>query len=126
MLIEFFQMHGLGNDFMVVDGVPEGVLQQRHHQEAGGSSLRYRLRPAICWVEAPMKELDFHYRFTADGSEVEQCGQRGPLFRARSCVSRGWSTGIIAVCTARGQFHPAAGRGESGHGQHGVPQFEAG
>lgn len=76
MLIEFSKMHGLGNDFMVLDLVTQRVplnpdivknLADRHFG-VGFDQLLV--------VESPNRpDVDFSYRiFNADGSEVEQCG----------------------------------------------------
>ena len=74
--MQFSKMHGLGNDFMVVDAVTQNVffspeLIRRladRHLGVGFDQLLV--------VEPPYDpELDFHYRiFNADGSEVAQCG----------------------------------------------------
>lgn len=76
MLLEFTKMHGLGNDFMVVDLISQHVhfdaltiqrLADRHFG-IGFDQLLI--------VEPPdLPNADFKYRiFNADGSEVEQCG----------------------------------------------------
>lgn len=76
MLLEFTKMHGLGNDFMVVDLISQRVffdamtirrLADRHFG-IGFDQLLI--------VEPPdFPNVDFKYRiFNADGSEVEQCG----------------------------------------------------
>lgn len=82
MLVRFSKMHGIGNDFVVLDLITQ----------------RYRPLPAdmkriadrnfgigcdqILLVEPPQKpENDFRYRiFNADGSEVEQCGNGARCF----------------------------------------------
>lgn len=80
--MHFSKMHGLGNDFMVVDGVTQNVyfspelicrLADRHIGIGFDQLLL---------VEAPYDpELDFHYRiFNADGSEVAQCGNGARCF----------------------------------------------
>ncbi len=79
--MQFSKMHGLGNDFMVVDAVTQNVffspeLIRRladRHVGVGFDQLLV--------VEPPYDpDLDFHYRiFNADGSEVNQCGN-GALF----------------------------------------------
>lgn len=80
--MQFSKMHGLGNDFMVVDAVTQNVyfspelicrLADRH-TGVGFDQLLV--------VEAPYDpELDFHYRiFNADGSEVTQCGNGARCF----------------------------------------------
>lgn len=76
MLLEFTKMHGLGNDFMVVD-----LISQRAYLDA---TLIRRLADRnfgigfdqLLIVEIPdLPNVDFKYRiFNADGSEVEQCG----------------------------------------------------
>jgi len=69
-------MHGLGNDFMMVDG----VTQQVYFNEGQIRRLADRHRGVgfdqLLLVEPPQQpDVDFHYRiFNADGSEVEQCG----------------------------------------------------
>ncbi|QBH95122.1 diaminopimelate epimerase [Limnobaculum zhutongyuii] len=80
--MQFSKMHGLGNDFMVVDAVTQNVyfspelirrLADRHYG-VGFDQLLV--------VEAPYDpDLDFHYRiFNADGSEVAQCGNGARCF----------------------------------------------
>ncbi|TNH43429.1 diaminopimelate epimerase [Photorhabdus luminescens] len=80
--MQFSKMHGLGNDFMVVDAVTQNVyfspelicrLADRH-TGVGFDQLLV--------VEAPYDpDMDFHYRiFNADGSEVAQCGNGARCF----------------------------------------------
>jgi len=81
-MMQFSKMHGLGNDFMVVDAVTQNVffspeLIRRladRHLGVGFDQLLV--------VEPPYDpELDFHYRiFNADGSEVAQCGNGARCF----------------------------------------------
>lgn len=76
MMLSFAKMHGLGNDFMVVDG----VTQQVFFTEGQIRKLADRHRgigfDQLLLIEAPQQpDVDFHYRiFNADGTEVEQCG----------------------------------------------------
>ncbi len=76
MLLPFTKMHGLGNDFVVIDAVTQEVslspeivrhLSDRHFG-IGCDQLLV--------VEPPQRpDVDFHYRiFNADGGEVGQCG----------------------------------------------------
>ncbi len=82
MKINFTKMHGLGNDFMVIDAInqtislseiPIGELSDRHFGVGFDQLLL---------VEKAIKdEMDFKYRiFNADGSEVEQCGNGARCF----------------------------------------------
>jgi len=82
MLLRFTKMHGLGNDFMVIDLVtqhaqlsPKLIRQwSDRHTGIGFDQLLV--------VEPPgHPDVDFRYRiFNADGSEVEQCGNGARCF----------------------------------------------
>ncbi len=82
MLINFAKMHGLGNDFMVVDGISQMVA----FSPATIARLADRKRgigfDQLLLVEPPFSpEHDFQYRiFNADGSEVGQCGNGARCF----------------------------------------------
>lgn len=76
MLLEFTKMHGLGNDFMVVDLISQraffdAVTIRRLADRHFGIGF-----DQLLIVEPPdFPNVDFKYRiFNADGSEVEQCG----------------------------------------------------
>ncbi|RRJ82955.1 diaminopimelate epimerase [Aestuariirhabdus litorea] len=82
MLLRFTKMHGLGNDFAVIDLVTQ-------HARISAEQVR-RLADRhfgigfdqMLIVEPPQNpEVDFRYRiFNADGSEVEQCGNGARCF----------------------------------------------
>lgn len=84
MLIEFTKMHGLGNDFMVIDLVTQRMnltselvrLLADRHLGVGFDQLLI--------VEPPSRpDVDFKYRiFNADGQEVAQCGNGARCFAA--------------------------------------------
>ncbi|MCX8749026.1 diaminopimelate epimerase [Snodgrassella sp. B3088] len=106
--LKFTKMHGLGNDFMVIDGInqkfnprtaPIAAWAQRH-TGVGFDQLLL--------IEAPRQaEADFRYRiFNADGSEVEQCGNGARCF-ARFVYDKGLtSKKQIVVETAGGVIVP--------------------
>ena len=82
MKLKFSKMHGLGNDFVVLDGVRQPVslspeqlcyLADRHFGVGCDQ---------ILLVEKPTQPgIDFRYRiFNADGGEVEQCGNGARCF----------------------------------------------
>jgi len=82
MRLEFTKMHGLGNDFLMLDLVTQRVrldealirrLSDRHFG-VGFDQLLV--------VEPPHQpDVDFRYRiFNADGSEVSQCGNGARCF----------------------------------------------
>ncbi|MPY08618.1 diaminopimelate epimerase [Moraxella catarrhalis] len=112
MLIEFTKMHGLGNDFMVIDLVtqhmtltPELIRLLANRRIGVGFDQ-------LLIVEPPSRpDIDFKYRiFNADGSEVSQCGNgarcfasfvqaRKLSFKQRLRVET--SSGIITLSTDR-------------------------
>ncbi len=74
--IHFTKMHGLGNDFMVINTIehpftlqPEMIKQLAdRHRGVGFDQLMIITKPT-------QPECDFGYRiFNADGTEVQQCG----------------------------------------------------
>jgi diaminopimelate epimerase len=104
MRLRFTKMHGLGNDFVVLDG----VRQPLHVTPALAARLADRRFGIGCdqvlLVEPPrLPETDFHYRiFNADGSEVEQCGNGARCF-ARYVRDSGLTAKLeIPVGTAAG------------------------
>ncbi len=82
MELNFTKMHGLGNDFVVIDAIGQTVsmtpdLARRLADRRFGVGC-----DQILLVEpAQLAGTDFHYRiFNADGSEVEQCGNGARCF----------------------------------------------
>ena len=103
-VLKFTKMHGLGNDFMVVDGISQ------HFDPAAAPIAEWADRhrgigfDQLLLVEAPpLPEAEFGYRiFNADGSEVEQCGNGARCF-ARFVHEKGLSPNRrIKVATAKG------------------------
>jgi diaminopimelate epimerase len=102
--LSFTKMHGLGNDFVVFDGI---------RQELSLSSAQIRFLAnrhlgvgcdQLLLVERPIRsDVDFRYRiFNADGQEVSQCGNGARCF-ARFVRDQGLTTsGEIRVETASG------------------------
>ncbi|WP_196252289.1 diaminopimelate epimerase [Haemophilus influenzae] len=104
--MQFSKMHGLGNDFVVVDGVTQNVfftpetIQRLANRHCGIGFDQLLI------VEAPYDpELDFHYRiFNADGSEVSQCGNGARCF-ARFVTLKGLTNKKdISVSTQKGNM----------------------
>jgi len=82
MLLRFTKMHGLGNDFMVLDLVTQHAhIQPKHARQWGDRHTGIGFDQLLI-VEPPSNpDVDFRYRiFNADGSEVEQCGNGARCF----------------------------------------------
>jgi diaminopimelate epimerase len=82
MKLHFTKMHGLGNDFVVLDGT-RGPLDLSPALVRELADRRFGIGcDQLLVVEPPrLPGTDFHYRiFNADGSEVEQCGNGARCF----------------------------------------------
>ena len=89
MLLRFTKMHGIGNDFMVLDLISQHAHIQPKHVRAWADRHTGVGFDQLLLVEAPSTpEVDFRYRiFNSDGSEVEQCGNGARCF-ARFVVDK--------------------------------------
>ncbi|MFI8481999.1 diaminopimelate epimerase [Pseudomonas sp. NPDC078700] len=82
MLLRFTKMHGLGNDFMVLDLVSQHAHIQPKNAKQWGDRFTGVGFDQLLLVEPPSNpDVDFRYRiFNSDGSEVEQCGNGARCF----------------------------------------------
>ena len=104
--MQFSKMHGLGNDFVVVDGVTQNVFFTSETIQRLADRHRGIGFDQLLLVEPPYDpELDFHYRiFNADGTEVSQCGNGARCF-ARFVTLKGLTNKKdIAVSTQKGNM----------------------
>ncbi|MCG3725327.1 diaminopimelate epimerase [Vibrio cincinnatiensis] len=126
MHFHFSKMHGLGNDFMVVDCITQNVFFSpelirrlaNRHTGVGFDQLLV--------VEAPYDpETDFHYRiFNADGSEVEQCGNGARCF-ARFVRMKGLTNKYqLSVSTKKGKIILSIEEDDQITVNMGEPEFE--
>lgn len=76
MLLEFTKMHGLGNDFVVVDLISQrAYLDTTTIQRMADRHFGIGFDQLLIVEPPDYPNIDFKYRiFNADGSEVEQCG----------------------------------------------------
>ena len=101
--MQFSKMHGLGNDFMVVDAVTQNVYFPTETIKRLADRHRGIGFDQLLVVEPPYDpELDFHYRiFNADGSEVAQCGNGARCFARFVTLT---NKKDIAVSTQKGKM----------------------
>ena len=126
MRIRFTKMQGLGNDFVVFDGIrqslslsPEVVRRLCNRRFGVGCDQ-------VLLVEPPSSaQADFRYRiFNADGGEVEQCGNGARCF-ARFVHEQGLSDKTtLAVETLGGLIRPRLEADGRVSVDMGVPEFE--
>lgn len=82
MKLKFSKMHGLGNDFVVIDGVRQSVsLTPEQIRFLGHRNFGVGFDQLLLVERAATPGVDFRYRiFNADGGEVEQCGNGARCF----------------------------------------------
>jgi diaminopimelate epimerase len=82
MLLHFTKMHGLGNDFMMVDLVTQRARIDAEQVRAFADRRLGIGFDQLLVVEPPRDpDMDFRYRiYNADGSEVENCGNGARCF----------------------------------------------
>lgn len=124
--MNFSKMHGLGNDFMVIDGVTQNVhlstetIKRLANRHTGVGFDQLLL------VEPPYTpDTDFHYRiFNADGGEVEQCGNGARCF-ARFVRLKGLTKKkVLKVSTLKGTIILTVNPDETIRVNMGKPIFE--
>ena len=81
MKLRFTKMQGLGNDFVVIDGVRQQVALTPQQLRIIADRHFGVGCDQVLLVEQPQGAADFRYRiFNADGGEVEQCGNGARCF----------------------------------------------
>ncbi len=76
MNIKFTKMHGLGNDFMVLDAIHQHIdLTPKQINLLSRRDVGIGFDQCLLVEKSTRKDIDFFYRiFNADGQEVGQCG----------------------------------------------------
>jgi len=104
MQIRFSKMHGLGNDFVVIDGIRQSVtLGPGQVRRLAHRRLGVGCDQVLLVQGGDSDDVDFRYRiFNADGNEVEQCGNGARCF-ARFVLDEGLTDKrLIPVATGGG------------------------
>lgn len=76
MGLKFTKMHGLGNDFMVIDGINQNILlDPKQITQLAQRNTGIGFDQVLLIERSVTTGVDFNYRiFNADGHEVGQCG----------------------------------------------------
>lgn len=126
MYIRFTKMHGLGNDFVVIDAVTQAVtmtdeLARRLADRHTGIGC-----DQILLVEPPSRpDIDFKYRiFNADGSEVAQCGNGARCFVKFVHDRRLTGKNLLNVETYAGTLQLSIDDQQNYTATLGIPNFE--
>lgn len=108
MRLRFTKMHGLGNDFVVIDAIRQNVeLTAKQVRAIADRHFGVGCDQVLVVEPPPTSDVDFRYRiFNADGGEVEQCGNGARCF-VRFVHQHGLSDKPeIRVLTASGVITP--------------------
>jgi diaminopimelate epimerase len=82
MHLRFTKMHGLGNDFVVFDGISQSVnLTGEQYRFIADRHFGIGCDQILLVEKSSQPDADFRYRiFNGDGGEVEQCGNGARCF----------------------------------------------
>jgi diaminopimelate epimerase len=125
MKLKFTKMHGLGNDFVVLDAINQSI-SLNSDQVSRLADRHFGIGfDQLLLVEKPVGDADFRYRiFNSDGGEVEQCGNGARCF-VRFVHDQGLtSKKSIRVETLRGVIMPTLEENGDVSVNMGIPQFE--
>ncbi|MDB4453421.1 diaminopimelate epimerase [Pseudomonadales bacterium] len=80
--MRFTKMHGLGNDFVVIDLLSQNAqLSADHIRHIANRHLGIGCDQVLLVEPPTTTDTDFHYRiYNCDGTEVEQCGNGARCF----------------------------------------------
>jgi len=125
--LKFTKMHGLGNDFVVLDGIAQKIdLTPAQIRRLADRRLGVGC-DQILVVEKPARpDVDFRYRiWNSDGGEVEQCGNGARCF-VKFVRDRGYTQARrIRVETAGGIIVPELAENGEVTVDMGVPRFRS-
>ena len=127
MKLRFSKMHGLGNDFVVFDGVSQQVeLSPEQIRRIADRHFGVGCDQLLLVERAMSEGADFRYRiFNADGGEVEQCGNGARCF-VRFVHDHGLTDKReIRVDTLSGRIAPRLEAGGEVTVNMGAPIFDA-
>lgn len=82
MRLRFSKMHGLGNDFVMIDAISQKVrLSPEKVRKLADRRLGVGCDQVLIVEEPRTPDVDFRYRiYNADGTEVENCGNGARCF----------------------------------------------
>ena len=126
MRLRFTKMHGLGNDFVMIDGVSQKIkLTPERVRKLADRNFGVGCDQVLV-VEPPESgDSDFRYRiYNQDGGEVENCGNGARCFAifVRECDLTQKKT--IRVDTATGQLILHVGKNDNVTVDMGEPILE--
>jgi len=126
MNIQFSKMHGLGNDFVVIDAISQTInLSIEQIRFIADRHFGVGCDQLLLVEKTVLSDIDFRYRiFNSDGGEVEQCGNGARCF-ARFVRDKGLTDkNKIRVETSNGIIELLIDANENVTVDMGLPNFE--
>ncbi|GAB4349930.1 MAG: diaminopimelate epimerase [Gammaproteobacteria bacterium] len=126
MSTRFTKMHGLGNDFVVFDGVRQSLhLDAETIRRIADRHFGIGCDQVLLVEPPESPDADFRYRiFNADGQEVEQCGNGARCF-ARFVHEEGLTDReVVTVETRGGRIRLSRPVGNQVTVDMGIPRLE--
>ncbi len=127
MDIQFTKMHGLGNDFVVIDAISQSI-NLTSEQIVAISDRHFGIGcDQLLLVEKPTEpRAEFRYRiFNGDGGEVEQCGNGARCF-AVFVREQGLTTNSVIIVETAGGLIELSVEHNQVTVDMGVPNFDPG
>lgn len=125
-MLHFTKMHGLGNDFVMIDAIRQDVtLDAERVRRLADRRFGVGCDQVLIVERSSRSDIDFRYRiFNSDGGEVEQCGNGARCF-VKFVRDRGLTDKReIAVETLSGVIVPRLEADGQVTVNMGVPRFE--
>lgn len=106
MTLAFSKMHGLGNDFVVIDATQNAFnLNKAQMAQLGHRQFGVGFDQLLVIERSERTDCEFKYRiFNADGSEVEHCGNGARCFAKYVVDHQMTQSARIPVETKKGQM----------------------
>ena len=126
MQLEFTKMHGLGNDFVVLNDLDGSFnLSEASIRALADRHLGIGFDQMLVVGAPTVADVEFTYRiYNADGSEVEHCGNGARCF-ARYVRDKGLTESqAIPVMTHGGRIVLQVNEDDSVTVEMGIPEFE--
>lgn len=119
-------MHGLGNDFVILDGTQHAIqLSSEQYKFIADRHFGIGCNQILLIEKSNNPQADFRYRiFNADGGEVEQCGNGVRCFARYVIDKKLTRKTTIAVATRSGIVYPRLEENGEITVNMGIPEFE--
>jgi len=125
MKLRFTKMHGLGNDFVVIDALRQNIaLTPGQARFLADRHFGIGCDQILLVESSGIAGIDFRYRiFNADGGEVEQCGNGARCFVRFVHEQALTDKALLRVITRSGIITPRLEENGEVTVDMGVPQF---